>query len=215
MPRKKTSAKSAGHPNASLSDADSLQQILARERPDGPLTGSKSRLCGFLTCIVSGPMIVPSGWIPMLFGDPRKHEWQSMEDVQRAYGLAMNLYNDIAGHVHEARVQTAAIDRDWCEGYLFALVLRRSLWDRAMDCDPELHALLEPIVDFASRRLVGQDQVARAVVAIRDWWRAHPDAEVMPELRVRRAMPKAAPSDPCPCGSGKAYKRCCSPLRAV
>jgi uncharacterized protein YecA (UPF0149 family) len=26
---------------------------------------------------------------------------------------------------------------------------------------------------------------------------------------VRRATPKVAPNDPCPCGSGKKYKRCC------
>jgi curved DNA-binding protein CbpA len=35
------------------------------------------------------------------------------------------------------------------------------------------------------------------------------DPEYAPEQPVRRAEPKVGRNDPCPCGSGKKYKRCC------
>ena len=33
--------------------------------------------------------------------------------------------------------------------------------------------------------------------------------EIAPGITVRRAAPKVGANDPCPCGSGKKYKRCC------
>ena len=32
--------------------------------------------------------------------------------------------------------------------------------------------------------------------------------QIMPE-QVRRETPKVGRNDPCPCGSGKKYKKCC------
>ena len=37
-----------------------------------------------------------------------------------------------------------------------------------------------------------------------------PDDELQPSaVSVRRRMPKVGRNDPCPCGSGKKYKKCC------
>jgi uncharacterized protein YecA (UPF0149 family) len=40
---------------------------------------------------------------------------------------------------------------------------------------------------------------------------ADPEAleRFMPTEPVRRAQPKVGRNDPCPCGSGKKYKKCC------
>lgn len=36
------------------------------------------------------------------------------------------------------------------------------------------------------------------------------DPAQVPKTRpIERAMPKAGRNDPCPCGSGKKYKKCC------
>jgi hypothetical protein len=44
---------------------------------------------------------------------------------------------------------------------------------------------------------------------------AHDDPSFRPAFPrsepVRRELPKVGPNDPCPCGSGKKYKRCCRP----
>ena len=37
------------------------------------------------------------------------------------------------------------------------------------------------------------------------------DGYVHPKEPVRRASPKIGRNDPCPCGSGKKYKKCCMP----
>jgi hypothetical protein len=44
-------------------------------------------------------------------------------------------------------------------------------------------------------------RAARGVKAKRDWKR--------PVVPANRARPKIGPNDPCPCGSGKKYKKCC------
>lgn len=36
-----------------------------------------------------------------------------------------------------------------------------------------------------------------------------PVPEIAPGVTVRRAEPKVGANDPCPCGSGRKYKRCC------
>ena len=40
-------------------------------------------------------------------------------------------------------------------------------------------------------------------------WRFR-DAEPPPQTQVRRDTPKVGRNDPCPCGSGKKYKKCCA-----
>ena len=39
--------------------------------------------------------------------------------------------------------------------------------------------------------------------------RAFLDAAGAPRQPVRRVAPKISPNDPCPCGSGRKYKKCC------
>ncbi len=42
-------------------------------------------------------------------------------------------------------------------------------------------------------------------------WAGHPPEQLMEELRreAARTMPRIGRNDPCPCGSGKKYKKCC------
>jgi SEC-C motif-containing protein len=39
-------------------------------------------------------------------------------------------------------------------------------------------------------------------------WYFH-DGEVQPQAPIKRDAPKVGRNDPCPCGSGKKYKKCC------
>ena len=48
-----------------------------------------------------------------------------------------------------------------------------------------------------------------SVCAMRSWWRDYHrrlDAAAIP---FQRGAPKVGRNDPCPCGSGKKYKKCC------
>ena len=54
-----------------------------------------------------------------------------------------------------------------------------------------------------------QELIAPAARAIHAYWLARrmpPDAEVNTYVRPE---PKVGRNDPCPCGSGKKYKKCC------
>jgi len=49
-----------------------------------------------------------------------------------------------------------------------------------------------------------------AGLALRAARRAFLDAAGAPRAPVRRPAPKLSPNDPCPCGSGRKYKKCCA-----
>ncbi len=44
--------------------------------PDGLLAATITRLHGFLTSVVSGPMVVPSEWMPVVFGSSDDRAWE-------------------------------------------------------------------------------------------------------------------------------------------
>jgi uncharacterized protein YecA (UPF0149 family) len=99
---------------------------------------------------------------------------------------------------------------------------------------PELQAAFRPIlmlahpetsrefdpVDNPERHEALLDALPGCAVEIYEWWRKKLLASMAQALprssgTAHRETPKISVNAPCPCGSGKKYKRCCSPLRAV
>ncbi len=70
---------------------------------------------------------------------------------------------------------------------------------------PDLCAAFLEDLESAGR-LGGGRSLARFVRALRGGFLKSSGASKTPE---RRVAPKIAPNDPCPCGSGKKFKRCC------
>jgi uncharacterized protein len=118
---------------------------------------------------------------------------------------------------------------DWCTGYTLGFILREDEWKEAME-DPELRKAFLPILLMADPKKSPEldpfenpakyaavlDVLPDCAVEIHEWWRQKLMAS-MPETAgqmsfgtVRRASPKISANAPCPCGSGKKYKRCCS-----
>ncbi len=227
----------------SAGERETLEEIMEERHPDGPIGASVTRLHGFFTSVVTGPVVMPSEWIATVFGDPGDSEWKSMDEARRAMDLLMRFYNEVAFDLQsDPETFGIIIDRigdepdafdladDWCRGYLVGVELRPDEWLRARD-DSAIRDHFVSIEAVADRSKSGLDPFAKpdeyravldllpnAAVEIYDWWRANFDA-AMPQPRagetVRRASPKISANAPCPCGSGKKYKRCCSPLRAV
>jgi uncharacterized protein len=120
--------------------------------------------------------------------------------------------------------------RTWARGYMRGVHLARDGWSRILqderenlvryipivagEVDPtwpkepltqeQSKAMLADILEGAGRayRYFKQDRVAQAQAAA---LRSQP---------YERADPKIGRNDPCPCGSGKKYKRCCGAPRA-
>lgn len=54
-----------------------------------------------------------------------------------------------------------------------------------------------------------QDSITPNVRAIHAWWLARRENQAPSLEPQRRPEPRVGRNDPCPCGSGKKYKKCC------
>jgi uncharacterized protein len=220
-------------------ELDWLQEFLLERIDDDAETEGKdegvlaiSELDGLLTAIVSAPVtILPSRWLPAVWGDFAP-VWDDIADAEHVLGLMMRHMNGIAGVLmrdpedfepmfEERSVdgKTYTIVDEWCEGYMRGVGLAAEEWRAAGE---DMTRMLAPILAFTSLTdwLAHEkyseaetdrvrDAIAPAVREIHAWWLARrSEAAHVPEP-VRRKGPRIGRNDPCPCGSGKKYKKCC------
>ena len=99
-------------------------------------------------------------------------------------------------------------------------------WEPLM-ADPQAAALLAPVVLYAMGYNPDRPELQleaegaellpaliASVYGVRDWWRSywrtHGARSAHPvNLPTVRDTPKVGRNDPCPCGSGKKFKKCC------
>jgi len=77
------------------------------------------------------------------------------------------------------------------------------------DPDPEMRPYKEPVsTELREKLIVG---AAVAVRMIYEYFAPHRRmaATAHDQIAPRRRQSKVGRNDPCPCGSGKKYKRCC------
>jgi len=164
--------------------------------------------------------------------------YKSMEQAQEVMGLIMGLMNRIADAFHHDPEsfepvfyrQAAWGAAEWCEGFLKATQLFdaeswANLWaaDALKDIgDTERVRLVTPFLrlgDAEGIEITQQqgdvekfvDAIVPSLVAIHAHWIARRSAApaVAARLPARRDAPKVGRNDPCPCGSGRKYKKCC------
>jgi len=190
-----------------------------------------SELDGLFTAIVSGPVTTaPSQWLPVVWGE-FEPVWEDEKEFEEILSLMMRHMNAIAGILmeHPEEFEPIYLGREvggnsftivdeWCEGYWRGVKLMQEYWDKGGE---EMTVLLTPILDFtAGTNWRGhefehdevekiQQAIAPNVRKIHAYWlarRAEHDTVTRP---VRRSEPRVGRNDPCPCGSGKKYKKCC------
>ncbi len=192
-----------------------------------------SEFDGFITAVVSGPeMIMPSTWVPAVWGgEENAPEWTSMEDYQLVFGLMIRHLNTTAATLMqqpakfepcfmESKVKgvTHWVVDEWCLGYMKGVVL----YPDGIETSPDMKEMLIPIRRFAFpdgwdsikgkdhreiRQL--QEQIAPAARAIHSYWLAKRSAPASQSATFIRPEAKVGRNDPCPCGSGRKYKKCC------
>lgn len=156
-----------------------------------------------------------------------------MEMIMRHYnGIIWSLQHDADSHEPIFDIYTPEdnsreyIDAEmWAYGFLEGLALCRSDWQPLFD-DPRGQEWLEPIHllggDDLSEEEHGQvatpeqrnelaKRIQASVAAIYRFWLPYRQAlnELQLAKTIKRAHPKVGRNDPCPCGSGKKYKKCC------
>ena len=194
-------------------------------------------LDGFFAALIAGPEIVtPSEYMPdVLGGDPPQgSEFETMEEAQEILGLLMRHWNDIAGTLAKGRVYSplfgedqngVAQGNDWARGLIRGTHKRHEGWAELLadedhggcmipalmlyhehDKDPAMRP--NPITPEQREKLIVR--MAAGLVSAYQYFRQrqHPGPSKH-SVSVRSGRTRIGRNDPCPCGSGKKYKRCC------
>ena len=215
--------------DAEIEELDDL--LLSVEHDDAVL--NVSEFDGFITAVVSGPeTIMPSVWMPALWGgEDNAPVWDSMEDFQHIYGLMIRHMNSISATLMQAPEEfeplfmestvegvTHWVVDEWCAGFMRGV----ALYPVTAVAMPDMNEMLAQIRRFADpdgwdslegeghkaiRQL--QEKVAPAARAIHAYWLARRTPLASGSTTYIRPEPKVGRNDPCPCGSGKKYKKCC------
>jgi uncharacterized protein len=146
----------------------------------------------------------------------------------------MEHYNDVARTLMERPGRYSplfAIDKRnddilwelWIEGFEKAIALRPASWKTLLDADVDTAAAMSGMLMLADiargdKQVKDSDilsaaapnKIADWVVTLNEWRLANyqPIPGVHPK-GASAATKKVGRNDPCPCGSGKKYKKCC------
>ena len=202
-----------------------------REGMDEGLLGL-SELDGFFTAIASGPeLVLPSEWLPSVWGE-QAPEWGTSEDFMKIFQLMTRHYNGVVNALmtpdylfepifneREVEGRLYTVVDEWCGGYMRGVSLCAKAWDEGGD---EVFEMLQPILLFSGEAgwevldqmddeavVELQAAIPRAVQEIHGFWLAKRGAGDSMRSEEERPEPLRAPDDPCPCGSGKPFRKCC------
>ena len=223
--------------NEPLTDAeiDRLGDFL--ESCKGGKAMNVEALDGFFAALIAGPeSVMPSEYYREVFGGEMSDacEFGSLDEANGVLGLMMRHWNDIAGTLLKDEVYVplllqdengVAHGNDWARGFMRGMHMRHDGWAELMDDeehggslvpmmmlfhehdeDPEMRP--KPISPEQRENIKAHMAVGllRAYRYFREQRRASLGAHAGD---LRRKAPKVGRNEPCPCGSGKKYKRCC------
>jgi uncharacterized protein len=218
----------------SLTDAeyDRLEAIL-RGLP-GESAMNLEEMDGFFAALICGPVTVPpSAHLNEIWGGgPGPIATEA--ELREFLNLAMRHWNWIARAlaspdlVFNPRLvieDDEAIPRGnrWARGFLRGVGLRPEAWDEIFD-DEDRFAILLPVLALAHENdpdlelrswktppgpELRKEVLAGLSVATQSLWDYFRSGSSRTSVRAPATRPKIGRNDPCSCGSGKKYKRCC------
>jgi len=195
-------------------------------------------LDGFIAGLLVCPdLIKPGEWLPIIWNRDSADQqpaFDNLDHVNRVLGLVMEHYNSVARTLMERpdrysplfSVDTRNGDilwELWIEGFETAVELRPEAWRKLLDADADTAAAISGMLMLAAIARGDQtakdsdtvsatapDKIANWVVTLNEWRLANyrPMQGLDPGVSTASTK-KVGRNDPCPCGSGKKYKKCC------
>jgi uncharacterized protein len=202
---------------------DELDAILMAYGNDESL--EISGLHGFLTAIVSGPdPVLPSKWLPAMWGSAAP-VFDTAAEFERMLALIIRMMNSIVrsltGHAETFGLMllakgTGKTERfysgAWVEGYLSGVAITAPAWRPFIESSAVVGdglATIEALHDDVPGRRMNHrtkrlDELSEAAVAIHRFFQAQRPSQ----MHVPAGAVRVGRNEPCPCGSGKKFKRC-------
>jgi uncharacterized protein len=214
-------------------DREKMERILT-ERSEG--AHGAPELHGMLMASVVGPEPIPMDWIlPSILSPPESEavgfdnfsdfSWvaEKIDDwlhrIRHVFEEDPELLNLLVYMPKLREGDTTPDPQTWCNGFVEGMAYHREKWEPLlsakggferiapilMTSDPdewEKKPILNPFTELTPWEL--GDVLKIAVLAIYQFWSSY-DQNPKPA----RASVSPGRNDPCPCGSGKKYKRCC------
>lgn len=189
--------------------------------------GNVSALDGFFTAIGCAPQIIPpSVWMGAFWGgDELQPAWPDLQSAQVFMELLMRFNNFVMASLQDIEAFEPAFDvfehgeggdtvtvfGGWCDGFMRGARLWLPLTPGASDVSQFVETIAEMsglegvmrTLDYTSRQMELQERAIK--IAVEGIYRINRHTANQP---VQHA-PKVGRNDPCPCGSGKKYKKCC------
>lgn len=209
------------------------QFLLSDARADDGMT--MDSLHGYLTALAIGPEeVLMAEWLPKVWGEAATEgpQFKSQKEAERIVGLIARFMNEVAitfevapkefeplfcEHEYEGRT---LLDGDaWAWGFWEGINLRAEAWEPIWSSN--IAEMVQPIyllgadeieeeemalVDDPAKRHKLAVEMEAAIPHIHRFWQPLRKSAVQ---QVQRTEPKVGRNDPCPCGSGKKFKKCC------
>jgi len=188
-----------------------------------------SELDGFFAALACAPdAVLPSRWMPAIWGgEDQAPAWKDKQEINDFTHVVFTLYNHVMQSMNdddyealflerEAEGKTHTIVDEWCEGFLRGI----NLWEPLTAADAALTEdciqvikLFATEAGFAQLETMDENSVIaqqRLIEpAVRRLFRHFFEQRNQASAPYVRDNLKVGRNDPCPCGSGKKYKRCC------
>lgn len=190
---------------------------------------------GFLAAITCSPeIIMPGEFLNHILGE--EYEFEDAEQAEKYAGLILRHWNSIIGQLIYNDIfepvlleyDDGLIGNEWATGFLFGVHLDEEYWKELLE-DEEQSDLFVPVFILAQENFPDPEKpqepidsekradllalLALSIPRIYDYFaldRAVPAEPQSKSGTFERPARKIVRNEPCPCGSGKKFKKCCS-----
>ena len=202
--------------------------LVSRQVPDNTMTFEM--LDGLFTALLIGPVtVMPSEYLPVIWGTDNDDRplWDSVEQAQYFMSLLTKHWNAIAVRRNADALHVPFIvefgDAErghvWAKGFVVGIEMSGSDWEpmfkdrRAAEMCSLIFALVQDDPKLSGDHITPNtrdkivDQLPVILQSIAAYWR-DPDRPLPQREQLLRST-KVGRNDPCTCGSGKKFKKCC------